>query len=181
MLELKIVDEGRAVRYVVLAQGRRIGEIAQEDFNGLTALRVDGGAYVIRSERRAADLARGRRSVLRAVWSHLQPGQRYTLLQGEAQLARIHGRSSFLRAGTITLQLDGEGVEWSVPPPRGFLPSQLSLCRGDAEAGHLEISGPLRDRILLPPLPLAIPAVVALGWVVHQGWGNDPYRGAAGA
>ena len=32
MLELKIVDESRAVHYVVLAQGRRVGEIAQADF-----------------------------------------------------------------------------------------------------------------------------------------------------
>ncbi|MCQ4164305.1 hypothetical protein [Tahibacter harae] len=181
MLELKIVDESRAVHYVVLAQGRRVGEIAQADFNGLAALRLDGGEYVIRSERRAADLARGRRGVLRAVWSRLQADQRYTLLQGEMELARVHSRSSFLRAGAITLQPAGEDAGWSVPPPRGFLPSQLSLYRGGAEVGRLEIPGLLRNRILLPPLLLAVPALVALGWVVHQSWGNDPYRGAAGA
>lgn len=181
MLELKIVDESRAVHYVVLAQGRRIGEIAHQDFNGCAALRLEDGEYVIRSERRAADLARGRRSLLRAIWNGLQPDQPYTLLQGGVALARIHSRSSLLRAGAITLQLAGEEVSWSVPPPRGFFPSQLSLRHRDAEAGHLQIPGLLRHRILLPPLPLAVPHVVALGWVVHQGWGNDPYRGAADA
>ena len=98
MLELKIVDESRAVHYVVLAQGRRVGEIAHADFNGLAALRLDGGEYVIRSERRAADLARGRRGVLRAVWSRLQPDQRYTLLQGEMELARVHSRATWARS-----------------------------------------------------------------------------------
>lgn len=179
MLELKIVDESRAVHYVVLAQGRRLGEIAHEDFNGRAALRLDGVDYVIRNERRAADAAQGRRSLLRAIWSRLQPDQRYALLQGAVELAQIHSQSSLLRAGAIVLQPAGERDNWRVPPPRGLLPSQAILYHGAAEAGRLQIPGLLRDRIQLPPLPLATPVAVALAWVVHQGWGNDPYRGAA--
>ena len=181
MLELKIVDESRAVHYVVLAQGRRVGEIAHEDFNGRVALRLGGVEHVIRSERRAADLAQGRRSLLRAICSRLCLDQPYTLLQGEVELARIHSQSSLLRAGAIVLQLAGESGSWSVPPLRGIFPAQAILYHGAAEAGRLQIPGLLRERILLPPLPLATPVAVALGWVVHQGWGNDPYKGAASA
>lgn len=179
MLELKIVDESRAVHYLVLAQGRRTGEIAHEDFNGLCALRLDDGDYAIRRDRRAADLARGRRGLLRAVWSRLQPAQSYTLLQGDKVLAEIHNHASLLRSAPITLQLPGDAASWSVPPPRGVA-QQLRVCRGDVDVGQLRIPGLLlRERILLPPLELPRPVAVTLAWAAHQCWGNDPYRGNA--
>jgi hypothetical protein len=180
-LELKIVDESRAVHYVVLEQGRRTGEIARPDFNGCIAIRLDGAGFVIRNERRAADVAQGRSGLLRALWSRLFLDERYRLLDGTVELARIHSQSRVLRPRPIVLRVTGDRADWHVPPPGRTFQSEVSLRHGAADIGRLKIPGLLRERIQLPAMPLARPVAVALAWVVHQTWGNDPYAGGGDA
>lgn len=177
MLILKYVnDTDAAIRLFVGGRGR--GAIARPRPDGCRPLCFDATSAVLRCERLAPARARGRIGLLTALLARLRPDKQYCLVDGDTMLAQLRNVVRWGRGSHLELTLPG-GACWRVHG-RGLLPKRLRVERDGVQAGDLLLEGVWRAQLRMPRLPLPPLVALALGAVVLEVWGNDPWAGESG-
>lgn len=178
MLEIEIAGDARG--HYLIRRGRvAIGRFAHEDRQGHVQMELEGRRLLLQRDRRVEDLARGRTSLLRAVWRRVLPGQSHTLFADGVVTARYVHHWGALRRSEVTAEL-ANGERWSVHA-LDRIPGRLSLSRNGEEQARWEIRGLLRVTVRLENGGLDEAIALALAYAVHQVWGNDPTVGGGDA
>ncbi len=178
MLELEIVDQAQA-HYLVRDNGAECGFITRADRTGERRLQLGDTTLTLQCNHRAAALARGRGGIVSMLWTSLRPDGSHTLRDDTLELAQLRNVVRWGRGSHVALTLTG-GETWSVHTDAP-VPRRLMLRRDGVDRAELLIQGNWRERLSIADTPLPRGIAVALGCVVHQAWGNDPYRGDSGS
>lgn len=178
MLELEIVDQAPA-HYLVRDSGAACGSITRADRAGERRLQLGDTTLTLQCDHRAAALARGRGGIVSVLWTSLRPDSSHSLRDGTVRLAQLRNVMRWGRGSHVAVTLTG-GETWTVHAD-GPVPRRLVLRRDGADHAELLIQGNWRERLRIADTPLPRGIAVALGCLVHQTWGNDPYRGDSGS
>lgn len=178
MLELEIVDQAQ-MHYLVRDNGAEYGFITRADRAGERRLQLSDTTLTLQCDHRAAALARGRGGIVSMLWTSLRPDGSHSLRDGTSALAQLRNVVRWGRGSHVALTLAG-GETWTVHAGEP-VPRRLMLRRDGADHAELLIQGNWRERLRIADTPLPRGIAVALGCVVHQAWGNDPYSGDSGS
>ncbi len=174
VLELEAVDQAQA-HFLVRDNGTQCGFVTHADRAGQRQLQLGDAMLTLQCNHRAAALAKGRGGIVSMIWTSLRPDGSYTLRDGTVELAQVRNVVRWGRGSHVALTLAG-GAAWTVYAD-GLIPRRLVLRHDGADRAEWLIQGNWRERLRMADSPLPRGIAVALGCVVHQAWGNDPYRG----